>query len=284
MKRFKNYQTKIRTLSLLLGLVMVGIPVATSASTQNFNVLNNQAQLGMLMSSTNNTGVAEPATANNASSLLGVATSVDSTDITQKIKAGEIPIQTDGQTVALVSTLNGNIKVGDRITASSIVGIGAKVAKSSWIVGIAQGSLDSSTQNAAPTMITDSAGNAHQVYVASIPVVVKVTYYTVPPKTKSETKVIKESMFPTSIQSAADKLAGKHVADSVILLTIIICLAGVVVAGMVVSSAVRGGFAAIARQPLTKGIILRRVGQSFLLAFVLLALVVSASVLLLRLI
>ena len=105
---------------LLLGLVIVlGVlvsPIRASASSQNFNVLDSNNQTGMLMSLTTNPGVVARASDKNSSSLIGVLSTNDTAFDQQP---GQVSVRTDGAATALVSTLNGNILVGDRITAST---------------------------------------------------------------------------------------------------------------------------------------------------------------------
>lgn len=242
----------------VLAVVVIVVAVAVlgglaSASSQNFNVLGNNAQPGMLMSLTANAGYVEPATDKNASSLLGVLTSDTQTFDRQ---AGQVAVQTDGAASALVSTLNGDVLVGDRIGISPVAGVGAKMKSSGWIVGVAQASLDSKTTGAVATTVSDSKNNKHTVYVAAIPLVVKVTYYSAPGAV-----TVKTSTVPTSLQSTVDTIAGKHVSVLGIVLSFMLISIGIIFAAQVVSSVIRGSFTAIGRQPLSKRVILRLVLQ-----------------------
>jgi len=177
----QNYQHRlVRKFSqvALIAIVITGVggTLSAAAASQSFNVLDNKSQPGMLMSLTANSGVVEPATDKNASLLLGV---ISANDTAFDLQPGQVSVATDGVANVLVSTLGGDIRVGDRITPSSLAGIGAKAKMTAWIVGIAQASLDSKTTAAVASTVTDTAGSKHQVYVARIPLVVHVTYYTV---------------------------------------------------------------------------------------------------------
>ena len=257
----------------MLAIAMM-IPALTGAASQSFSVADGSAKLGMLMSASPNAGVAEPASDKTAASLIGVLAPPEENSFSS---SGDVNVKTDGVANTLVSTLNGDIKVGDRIATSSLVGVGAKATGSSWIVGIAQGSLDSKTAGAQLTAVTDSDGKSHQVYVASIPVVVKVTYYNV------ASPVSDSGLVPKSLQDAADRLAGKHVKLAAIVASVIVLMIGVILAGMLVNGAIRSGFSAIARQPLIKGIILGEIWQAFGMAAGIILVVMGASYLILRL-
>src|ERR1700683_3460638 len=110
-----------RARSLLPGLIGLGViilvPAHTAASSQGFDLFQGHPQAGMLMSLTSNPGVIEPANTTNAASLIGV---ISPGDTNIDLQPGQVNVETDGAANALVSTLNGNILVGDRITASSL--------------------------------------------------------------------------------------------------------------------------------------------------------------------
>ena len=260
---------------LVIGVVLT-LPALASASSQGFTVLNNRAQQGMLMSLTANSGVVEPATTKNASSLVGII-AVDDSAVSLPPEAGKVNVRSDGVAKGLVSTLNGDIKVGDRVGVSSIAGVGAKITSSGWIVGIAQSSLDAKTKDALATSVADGSGKKHTVYVGAVPLVIKVTYYTIASAGDSSNSAV-----PDTIQSAADSVAGKHASTLALLLSFLLFIVGVIIAGLVVNAAIKGGMLAIARQPLTKSLILRKVMQSVGLALLILSLVIVGSLGILR--
>lgn len=251
-------------------------PIAMGvASSQSFDVLPGQSQAGMLMSLTANPGVVEPASDKNVKSLVGV---IEPADTSFDQQPGQINVKTDGEARTLLSTLGGDIRVGDRITASSLAGVGAKTTTSAWIVGVAQASLDAHTEGAIKSTITDSKGAKHIVYVASLPLLIKVTYYS----TATSAAAYTNMSLPAIIQRAADALAGKHVSAQALVLTFLLIIIGTIVAGKIIDTAIRGSFKAIGRQPLAKFVILRQVWSSFGLALVVMAVALAGGMLLLR--
>ena len=268
-RRFARRSTSLVAASLLAAVVL--LPSIASASSQSFTVLDSNTQPGMLMSLTANAGVVAPASDKTSASLIGV---IGTDDVSFDQQPGQVSVQTDGAASTLVSTLNGDVLVGDRIAASELVGVGAKAASSGWIVGIAQGSLDSHTTGAVVSNVSDSQGKQHKVYIARIPVVVKVTYYT--------TATSASTGLPSSLQTAADSLAGKHASTLAIVLGFLLLLAGIILAGVLVNSAVRGGLSAIARQPLSKKVISRKVIQAFGISLAILISVMVGALLILR--
>ena len=249
--------------------VMIG-PATASAASQSYNVLDNKAQLGMLVSLTANSNVVTPATDKNTNLLLGV---IDTGTSNFSQEAGQVSVEADGKVSALVSTLNGDIHVGDRIAPSSLAGIGTKATVSGWVIGIAQASLDVKTAGTVVSSISDAVGHKHQVEVTRIPLVVRVAYYTVP--TTASTK-------PNALQTAADSLAGKHASVVGIVLSFFLTIVGIFFAGQIITSTVRSAFAAIARQPLSKTAVTRLALRSFAVAVLIVTAVLGGAYLVLR--
>ena len=258
---------------LLFALLVTTAPllVPLSAGAASYYPTGPNLQDGMLVSSTANQGVVEPANSQNAASLLGILGGTND-DLSQQ--AGQVAVQSSGEVSALVSTLNGPIAVGDLVAPSSVQGIGAKSSGPGWVIGTAQGTLDSKTAGAVASTVTDTSGGKHQVYIAHIPLVVHVSYVNDQTGQNSEKA--------STVQTFADKLAGKHASELGILLSFIILFVGLVIVGLAVNSTIRGGFIAISRQPLIRSYLMRTILQSFAIAGLVMLAVFGAAYMLLR--
>lgn len=270
--RLNAWLLGLLTLGGVLAVLAATAPAAALSSVQDFYVQDTAAKQGMIMRLSAAAGIAEPADNQQPEAILGVLTAPSA-----EAKPGQVGVQTDGVADTLVSTLNGNIKVGDRVTASSLKGTGAKANGTGWIVGVAQGSLDASSKSALKSSVVDAKGQKHDVYVGTVPVLVKVTYYIKPPEPTKQSRWV-----PEGIQDIADTIAGKHASPLAILFSFALLLFGLVGATLIVTNAVRGGFQAIARQPLTKRLILRQVMMAFTVAIVMLGVMFGGSLLILR--
>jgi hypothetical protein len=259
---------KFGILTLIAGLLLT----ATVYAGQGYYVLDESIRPGMLVSLTQNTQVVEPSNDKNMASLIGVVGNAQ-TDF--DVGKDQVSVQTDGIVDTLVTTVSGDIKVGDHIGPSSIVGLGSKVKDNGWAVGIAQQSLDATTSGVVKSSIADSTGAKHEVYVASIPVSVHVVYFNAQQKVPS-------TAIPNKIQSLADSIAGKRVSQVAIVLGTILLLAGFIIAGIIVNAAVRNGLQSIARQPLARQETTRRMLQSFAMAFGILVFAAVATLLVIR--
>jgi hypothetical protein len=227
----------------------------------------------MLVSLTNNPEVVEPASDNTSELLVGV---IGKSLIDVDLQKDQTSIQTDGTIDTLVSTVNGNVKVGDRITTSTLKGIGAKLVGSGWTVGVAQGSLDSKTPAAVESTVTDANGIKHTVSVAHVPVLVKVTYF--PQRGQDDSKTV----LPNAIQSVADSIAGRHASQAAVILGFLLLIAGLAIAGVIAAAAVKNGIQSSARQPLARPIIMRRMIQSFAMAVIILVTALVAALVIIR--
>lgn len=241
-------------------------------ASRAYYTIDTSVRSGMLVSLTKNTEVVEPSSDKNVSTLLGVVGSAQ-TDF--DVKKDQVSVQTDGIVDTIVTTVAGDIRVGDHIGPSSIVGLGAKVNESGWSVGIAQQSLDAHTKSAVKSTVTDSLGVKHEVYVTTIPVSVHVAYF------NAKQQPVKQAI-PNRIQSLADSIAGKRVSQVAIVLGFLLLLAGFAIAGIIVNAAVKNGIQSIARQPLARQEISKRMIQSFAMASGILALACIGTVIIIR--
>ncbi|MDB5169557.1 MAG: hypothetical protein JWO41_913 [Candidatus Saccharibacteria bacterium] len=261
---------------VIVGLVLLATvvaPLRAAASTgQSFLVNGPAPTKGMLMSLASNSDVVAPATTNTASSLVGVIAPVDSAFGGQ---SGKVNVQTDGVANTLVSTLDGDIKAGDRITVSAVAGIGTKATTNGWIVGVAQTGFSSKSSGAVKTEVTTTSGAKTSLYVSTIPVSIKVTYYTSP-------DTVVKTVAPAWLQDLANKLANKHVSTQALILSFVLFLIGLIAAIVIVTSAIKNSFLSIARQPLAKSQIVRIELRSLAVAGGILLFALMTSFLLLR--
>lgn len=258
----------IKQIGLLLVIMILLTPVVALAG-KGFYPKDDTIRAGMLVSLTKNSDVVEPASDKNMSLLVGV---VGTSTSDYNVEKGQVDVQTDGTVDTLVSTMTGDIHVGDHISPSTLVGVGQKSNGNSWIVGTAQASFNAGTKGAVKTTFSDSSGVKHDIYVATIPVFIKVVQ-----EHAGQSITTQGSKLPPSVQAVANSFANKQATLLAVVLSFLIVLAGLVVAGVIVYSAVKNGISATARQPLAKLPILRRMAQSIIIAIIILLICVLSS-------
>jgi hypothetical protein len=227
---------------VMLVLMMSSMSVRGASSiaqgflTDDSNVVS--GAIASLKAGTANT--VELATVENVDSMLGVA----GTDSLIELSGGQgkVQIVTSGQTAVLVSDIAGTIKVGDKITASPIAGVGMKAMTSTVVIGTAQANL-SSVKTESREVVSRS-GKKQTVHIAAIPVQVDKVFYAAPDDTNS--------FLPPVLQSFAASLAGHQVSAVRVTLAGILVLLLFVVVTVLLYSAVRSSIISIGRNPLSE--------------------------------
>jgi hypothetical protein len=190
--------------------------------------------------------VVEKATSSRASQLLGVTASEPLVALGSG--AHEAQVVVSGLTPTLVSNINGDIKVGDKITASPILGVGMKAVDSTEIVGTAESNLSAS--NTITRSITDMVGKTVQVKIGIVAVQVGVSYFAAP-----QNKL--DAIVPTFLVNLGSSIAGKDVSPLRILIGFLSLLIGFLIAGVMLQAGVRSGIISLGRNPLASGILRR---------------------------
>lgn len=248
--------------SLLLAiLTLVATPVlATTPVTEGF-LAQKPIPDGSIVTLTPNPGVVAPVTVKTVDNLLGVVAGQNGSFISfSPDVSANVQVATSGTEPTFVSNVNGDIKVGDRITASVIEGVGARAVTSTKIIGIAQASFDAHTAGAQKQSVSDTQGKKHDFYVGQIPVVIGVTNYSVTQKT---------TPIPPAFQQFANVVAGKQAGLVSVMISFLLLIATFVFAGVVLYSAIRSSIASVGRNPLARGQVTRSLLQvSFLLLLI----------------
>lgn len=155
----------------------------------------------------------------------------------------ETQIVISGTTETLVSNINGDIKTGDKITASPITGVGMKAKDSTMIVGTAQ--VDLSSISTTDKTITDKQGQQQKVKVGAVPMQVNVTYFAAPEDDNA--------FLPPFLQALANSVAGKSVSPIRVLVSALVLLLGFISIAVLLYSSIRSSIISIGRNPLSEG-------------------------------
>lgn len=167
--------TRQRLKFILIGLascLVVFILTPASASSANISRAYHSTKpisAGSLLSlDPAKSGYVQPANTDNAARLLGIAVRSGDSLLAVNAGLGTVQVATSGIANALVSNLNGNIKIGDQISSSPFDGIGMKAQANSKIIGLALSSFSLASVGTQQKTVTDSAGNKRQISVGSI--------------------------------------------------------------------------------------------------------------------
>lgn len=229
--------TRLRIAIAGVGVLLLWAPPVFAVISQAFKTDQTlvAGSIVSLAGASNDTVVA--ATEDNDSRLLGAV-------VDQKLPnqaEGLVQVATSGQVPVLVSTLNGDIKAGDRVGTTPIAGVGAK-AISGRAIGIAQADFSQNSPGAAPQDVRTASGQTRRIFAGAIIIVIE------PAKAEN----VENTFVPESAQNFFDSLAGKPVAPTRIILAATIVILTLVFVSIMISTAVRSSITAIGRNPLTK--------------------------------
>ncbi|HTH72627.1 MAG TPA: hypothetical protein VL737_04675 [Candidatus Pristimantibacillus sp.] len=242
-------------------LAMSSLPVQGASSiAQGFKADDSNIVFGAIVSLKSGTAnTVELSNSENVDRLLGVAGEGSLIELSNGI--GSVQVVTTGQTAALVSNINGDIKTGDKITSSPIAGVGMKALTSTLVIGTAQADLSSATTET--RTVTDKDGKKHTVLIGAIPLQVDKVFY--------ETPKDQSSYVPPVLQDFANSLVGRPVsAVRVVVSALLIAFVFVTVVVLLYSS-IRSSIISIGRNPLSEAAVHKSLLQVGLTVFGLMA-------------
>jgi hypothetical protein len=230
----------VAVLTLLIGMSSLSAQ-GVSSIAQGFKTSDNSVVSGALVSlkqSASNT--VELSTPANVQQLIGIAGTKSLIELSSG--TGSVQVVTNGTTSALVSDINGNVKTGDRITASPISGVGMKATNSGVVVGTAQANLDNVSSD--KQVVTNKKGKKITVRIGSVPVQVDKVFYQAPSDTNS--------FLPPVLSDFASSVAGHQVSPIRIVAAALLIALLFVVVTILLYSAVKSSIISIGRNPLSE--------------------------------
>lgn len=231
-------------------MLLACLPAAASALgalAQSFTTTDKSLVAGTLVDLKAGTAdTVEKAASDRTTQLLGVAAS--NPLVALGGGSQQVQIVVSGLTPTLVSNINGDIKVGDKITASPLQGVGMKAGTSTEIVGTAESNLDDSATTT--QQVKDKNGKITSVKIGVIEVQVNVSYYNMP-----QNKL--DNIVPSFLVNVGSSIAGKNVSPIRVLIAFASLIMGFLIAGIMLQAGVRSGIISLGRNPLAGGILRR---------------------------
>lgn len=229
--------------SALLLVVLVSSLHAQGESSiaQGFKTSDPNVVAGALVSLTSGTpNTVELSTSDKVEQMLGIAGTKSLIELSGG--SGTVQVVTSGTTSALVSDINGVIKVGDRITASPIAGVGMKATISTLVIGVAQANL--ATTASKTQTVTDTKGKQQTVHIGTIPIQVDKVFYA--------TSDQAPSFLPSGVQDFANSVAGHQVSSARVVIAGMLVVLLFVIVTVLLYSTVKSSIISIGRNPLSE--------------------------------
>jgi hypothetical protein len=262
MRKAREFVRIIIFVSPLLLILTLGPASATSANiSHSYNSSSNITNGSLVSLDPNHSNYVEPANTDNGQQLLGIA--VASNDSLLAIDPGpnSVQVATSGTANSLVSTLNGNISVGDQVSVSPIEGLGMKAAQGDYVIGLAQTSFNSSTEGAIQQQIKDKSGKTATVSVGFIRLGIAIGTGS----TNSGNQL-------NGLQQFSENLTGHVVPTVRVLVSVIIAAVTFIALVTLIYATIYSGIISIGRNPLAKYAVFRSMSSVFgmviLVAFV----------------
>jgi hypothetical protein len=199
-----------------------------------------------------------PADVSNGDQLLGVALAAKDSllAVNPDDGPGSVQIATSGSVPALVSTLNGDIKVGDQVAVSPFKGVGMKALPGSRVIGLAQTAFNAGSKGATTEQVKDKAGKTSSVQVGYTQVNIAIG---------TNATVLKENDL-NPLQRAVKSLTGRTVSPIRVALSLAVAVIAVLALITLIYASIYGSIVSIGRNPLAKYAVFRTLGAVVALA------------------
>lgn len=238
---------RLLAFSLLLVLVFIAATGKTHGQviSQGFDS-DSPLQRGLIVRlNPNDSSKVEPLDSASAEQMYGVVVTANDAPVTLSREGQQVFVATSGQHEVLVSNQNGQPKIGDYITISSIQGVGMKAGdEAPVIVGRALEDYDSSTE-----IISSAAVGDRRVDLVRLKTDITVARN---PLKKPETNNL-----PEFLKSLAETIAGRPVSPVRVYVGLVVFFMSAVIAGSMLYSGVHSSIISIGRNPLSKTSIMR---------------------------
>ena len=239
------------TALILLGLSPVG---ASSANISRSYHANSTIPNGSLLSlDPKQSDYVLPANTDNGAHLLGIAVAVNESLLAVDPGSGTIQVATSGTATALVSTVNGSIKVGDQVAVSPFNGIGMKSLSGSHYVGLAQTAFSDSTSGGSVQQVTDKSGKTKKVHVGYLRVSIAI----------GVNNNSQDSQQLSPLQRLGKSLTGHTVSNLRIILGLLVAIVALLTLITLIYASIYGSIISVGRNPLAKHAIFRTLATVF---------------------
>lgn len=252
------WPTFIYLAGLIAVFVLITVPALAITPVSQSYLTSKPIPLGSLASlDGNSTDRVVATTTATVKNLIGVTIN-DSTPLTITTSdSNSSLVATSGIAPTLVSNINGEIELGDQITASPIVGVGMKATTNTKIVGIAQSAM---TSKKTETVNVD--GKDQSIEIGEISLLISVGYHYQEPE---------KTLIPVAIQNIANAMAGKKVEPLPIIVSLIIFIVTMVVVISLIYAIVRSSIISVGRNPLAQSAVYRNAIQLSVLVMAIIA-------------
>jgi hypothetical protein len=192
-----------------------------------------------------------PANLDNGSKLLGVVVASNDSLIAVDAAPGTVQVATSGSATALVSTLNGDIHVGDQVGVSPFNGVGIKALPGSRVIGLAQTSFSAKSSEGISQTVTDKQGKKSTIKVGYVQVNIAIG--------TNATILTADNL--NSLQKFAKTITGRTIPTDRVILSMAVAIVALFALVTLIYASIYGSIISIGRNPLAKYAVFRTLGS-----------------------
>lgn len=236
----------------LLVLVSLMPASATSANiSHSYNSVDTIPNGSIVSLDRTRSDYVQAAQTDNGGRLLGVALASDDSLLAIDTDLTKVQVATSGTTTTLVSTLSGDVKVGDQIAVSPFRGIGMKAMPGSHVIGLAQTGFSSGSEGASEQEVTNKDGQKKRIAVGYVRLSIAIG--------TASASSGGESL--NSLQRLAKGLTGHTVSTFRVIISLIVTIVSLVALITLIYASIYGSIISIGRNPLAKYAVFRTMGS-----------------------
>jgi len=239
-------------------IILLGLAPASASSaniSHSYHATTSITNGSIVSLEPQSSGYIQPSNITNGARLLGVALADNDSLLAVDPTAGTVQVATSGTVNTLVSTLNGNINVGDQITVSPFNGIGMKATPGSHVIGLAQTTLNPQSAGATTQQVKNKAGKTSRITVSYIRLSIATGIDTAAASTTSN-----------SLQRLVQSLTGSTVSTARIVLSLIIAFVALIALIVLIYASIYSSIISIGRNPLAKYAVTKTLGAVLVMA------------------
>jgi hypothetical protein len=239
------------------GFLAHRVAASTLSQAVKINTKVSRGNLVTLSSSQEAAGVL--ASVQNGNGLLGVVVENDDSLLAINPSHDTVQVAVGGTAPVLVSTLNGPVHSGDRISVSPIAGMGMKAEPGLPLVGYARSDLSAQTADVAERSVKDEDGSVKRVFIGFVNVEINVHTSDLQANAASASR----------LQTIVRQWTGRDVSLVRIIVALVITVVTLITLSILTYSSIYGSIISIGRNPLAKLSIFRTLRSVLFLELVL---------------
>jgi hypothetical protein len=254
---------KLRELRLLatgawVTIILLGLAPASASSaniSHSYHATSSITNGSIVSLEPQRSGYIQLSNITNGDRLVGVALADNDSLLAVDPSAGTVQVATSGTVNTLVSTLNGNIDVGDQVSVSPFNGIGMKATPGSHVIGLAQTTLNPQSPGANTEQVKNKAGTTSKIVISYIRLSIATGVDTAATNTSSN-----------SLQRLFQSITGSTVSTIRIVLSLVIAFVALIALIVLIYASVYSSIISVGRNPLAKYAITKTLGAVLLMA------------------